>query len=128
MGIRSQKIVQNSFKKCQFLGSIFESFVGGFGALWVCLGSLFGSLEVFLGGLLIQKTIKNCGFFNVFENACFLFFEDPVGCFGLILLLFVRSGANASAQIAWSKMGFKIKKIALTVPSQKALAFKQRLL
>ena len=61
--IWSQKIVQNSFKKCQFLGSIFESFVGGFGDLWVCLGSLFGSLEVFLGGLLIQKTIKNCGFF-----------------------------------------------------------------
>ena len=97
---------------------------------------------------------KNCGFFNVFENAFFLFFEDPVGCFGLILLLFVRSGANAgskmgsksgpkigqivgqkwyqkwseSAQNAWSKMGFKIKKIALTAPSQKAWAFKQRLL
>merc|ERR1711963_1393940 len=71
MGIRSQKIVQNSFKKCQFLGSIFESFVGGFGDLWVCPGSLFGSLEVFLGGLLIQKTIKNCGFFNVLKMHVF---------------------------------------------------------
>merc|ERR1711963_152934 len=66
MGIRSQKIVQNSFKKCQFLGSIFESFVGGFGDLWVCLGSLFGSLEVFLGGLLIQKNYKKTVGFLMF--------------------------------------------------------------
>ena len=41
-------------------------FFGGFGALWVPLGSLLGPLEALLGGLWTPKTLKNSGFCMVF--------------------------------------------------------------
>ena len=54
-------------------------------SLWVSLGSLLGPLEVLLGGLWIQKHLKNLKFFKVFENAAFWLFEAPDGSLGLIL-------------------------------------------
>ena len=59
-------------------------FFGGFGALWVPLGSPLGPLEALLGGLWTPKTCKNwC--FKVFENVTFLVFGALDGPLGLIL-------------------------------------------
>ena len=62
-----------------------DLFVGGFGALWVPLGSLLGSLEALLGGLKNEKmpTVQRENHF--FENVVFLVFETLDGPLGLIL-------------------------------------------
>ena len=53
------------------MGSILDLFVGGFGALWVPLGSLLGSLEALLGGLRTQKPSKTGGFLRFLKMQLF---------------------------------------------------------
>ena len=74
---------------CSFLGSLFNHFLTKF---WTPLGVSLGvSWEPCraswdsLGRPLDPKTLKNCGFFKVFENAAFWLFEAPDGSLGLIL-------------------------------------------
>ena len=45
-----------------------DLFWGGFGALWVPLGSLLGSLEALLGGLRTQKHVKTQCFLMVLKR------------------------------------------------------------
>ena len=74
-------------KFVNFLGPFLDPFFGGFGALWVPLGSLLGPLEALLGGLKSEKmqTISRENHF--FENVALLVFEALDGPLGLILLL-----------------------------------------
>ena len=48
-----------------------DSFFGGFGALWVPLGSLLGPLEALLGGLWTQKRVKTIGLLSVLKRLFF---------------------------------------------------------
>ena len=87
-------------------GFNFRFFLGGFGALWVPLGSLLGPLEALLGGLKSEKiqTVPRENHF--FENAAFWFFEAPDGSLGLILLplwpIWSQNGPQNGPQ-KWSK-------------------------
>ena len=63
-------------------------FFGGFGALWVPLGSLLGPHAALLGGLWTPKALKNLRFFKVFGNAAFWLYEPLDGPLGLILAPF----------------------------------------
>ena len=81
------KISQNSF-----LGSILDLFVGGFGALWVPLGSLLGSLEALLGGLLTQKPSKTDVFFRFLKMQLFGTWKLLMVLLGSTCPLFGRSG------------------------------------
>ena len=76
---------QNWSKFVNFWVQFWISFVGGFGGLWVPLGSLLGPLEALLGGLKSEKmqTVQRENHF--FENVAFLVFEALDGPLGLIL-------------------------------------------
>ena len=50
---------------------VFFSFSLGFGALWVPLGSLLGSLEALLGCLWTQKRVKTICFLMVLKRLFF---------------------------------------------------------
>ena len=88
-----EKWVKNGSQKCFKIGPKFVNFwvqfwipfFGGFGALWVPLGSLLGPLEALLGGLKSEKmqTVQRENHF--FENVAFLVFEAFDGPLGLIL-------------------------------------------
>ena len=74
---------------CSFLGSLFDHCLTN---VWTTSGCLFGCLLGAFSGLLRfswkpldPKTLKNCWFFRVFENAAFWLFEAPDGSLGLIL-------------------------------------------
>ena len=71
--------------KINNVGQFVDPFFGGFGALWVPLGSLLGPLEALLGGLKSEKmqTIQRENHF--FENVAFLVFEALDGPLGLVL-------------------------------------------
>ena len=58
-------------KFVKVLGPILDPFFGGFGALWVPLGSLLGPLETLLGGLWTQKGVKTKCFLMVLKRRFF---------------------------------------------------------
>ena len=49
------------------------------------LGTSLGAHDSLLGSLWTSKTLKNCRFFKVFENAACLLFEALHGALGLVL-------------------------------------------
>ena len=79
----------SSFYFCSFLGSLFDHCLTNvwttFGCLFGCLLGAFSGLLRFSWKPLDPKTLKNCRFFKVFENAAFWLFEAPDGSLGLIL-------------------------------------------
>ena len=83
-----------------------DPFFGGFGALWVPLGSLLGPLEALLGGLKSEQlqTVQREKHF--FENVAFLVFEALDGPLGLILPslwpIWSENGSQNGPQ-KWSK-------------------------
>ena len=79
-------------KNVNFLGSILDLFVGGFGALWVPLGSLLGSLEALLGGLRTQKPSKTGGFLRFLKMQLFGSLKLLMVLLGSSCPLFGRSG------------------------------------
>ena len=81
-----------------------DLFVGGFGALWVPLGSLLGSLEALLGGLLTQKPSKTCGFLRFLKRL----FEAPDGLLGLTFF-FVQIWAKIAGPIWVLKLALQKK-------------------
>ena len=120
----------------------FWIFFGGFGALWVPLGSLLGALEALLGGLRTQKPSKTGGFLRFLKMQLFGSLKLLMALLGSSCPLFGRSGPKVgpkmvpksgpksdqkvgqkwhqkwseSPQTTWSTKGSINKKIALTAP------------
>ena len=92
--------------------------------LWISLGVVWEPSRAswgFLGKPLDPKTLKNWGFFKLFENAAFWLFEAPDGSLGLILPplwpIWSQSGPQNGSQKwskkwskSWSKMTPKVIK------------------
>ena len=81
------------------MGSILDLFVGGFGALWVPLGSLLGSLEALLGGLLTQKPSKTNGFSRFLKMQLFGSLKLLMALLGSSCPLFGRSGPKVGPKM-----------------------------
>ena len=88
---------------CSFLGSLFGHFLTKF---WTTFGCLFGCLLGAFSGLLRfswepldPKTLKNCGFFKLFEHAAFWLFEILMALLGSSCPLFGRSGPKMNPKI-----------------------------
>ena len=81
------------------MGSILDLFVGGFGALWVPLGSLLGSLEALLGGLRTQKPSKTEGFLRFLKMQLFGSLKLLMALLGSSCPLFGRSDPKMGPKI-----------------------------
>ena len=71
---------------------LFDQVLDTFGCLFGCLLGAFSGLLRFSWEPLDPKTLKNCGFFKLFENAAFWLFEILMALLGSSCPLFGRSG------------------------------------
>ena len=77
----------------------FWIFFGGFGALWVPLESLLGSLEALLGGLRTQKPSKTGGFLRFLKMQLFGSLKLLMALLGSSCPLFGRSGPKVGPKM-----------------------------
>ena len=81
------------------MGLILDHYVGGFGALWVPLGSLLGSLEALLGGLRTQKPSKTGGFLRFLKMQLFGSLKLLMALLGSSCPPFSRSGPKVGPKM-----------------------------